>query len=139
MDELNRHIKQLDKLIGNKISRNVAALMIGETKNRIFTKGLASDNSAIGKYSAGYLKTRIRKGKTASSKVILQFEPRMVNDFSVIESGGKVGLGFTNDTSTDKSFWVENTYGKSIFDHTPGETTRVIKFYNQQTKRILNG
>ena len=56
----------------NKLELSVATTMQAVTNDRIFTQGKAADNSEIGTYSEGYLKTRKRNNWGSSNKVILQ-------------------------------------------------------------------
>ena len=121
----------------NKLEVSVATSMLAVTADRIFAKGLAADNAQIGTYSKDYLKTRVKKGYPASSKVILQAERQMANDFSVISSGSSLGLGFKNQTNADKSGWVEETYKKDIFKHTKDELGTLDKLIDKEIKKLL--
>jgi len=140
-DELKRHIKQLDKLlVPCGVDTEVLVAMHAVTTNRIFTNGKDSNGADIGKYSKAYLK--FRQGKGASgSKVILQSpsQPQMIHDFSVICGASGKGLGFKNNINFKKSFWVEETYNKDIFQHTPAEVKQVLREYNKVVKRTLRG
>jgi hypothetical protein len=109
------------------------------TADRIFTQGKAADGSSIGTYSEGYLKTRRKAGYPNSSKVILQATRQMDNDWSVISAGNSVGLGFKNSFNADKSEWVEETYNKSIFDHTEAELTLLESLIDKEINKVLNG
>jgi len=111
--------------------------MLAVTSERIFTKGLAANNAAIGKYSLPYLKTRAKKG-FSGRKVILQLTQQMSNDFSVVVEGNKIGLGFKNSFNADKSRFVELTYDKPIFDHTKKETNLLEKTYGKVLRQHFN-
>ena len=132
---LDKELKRLRALKGNAIDREVALKMLGVTTDRIFTLGKDANNSNIGTYSEGYIKTRKRKGKGSSSKVTLQFTQQMRNDFSVVQSGKNLGLGFKNSKNADKSRFVEDTYNKEIFGHTPQEIVILEKEYGKIIKR----
>jgi hypothetical protein len=63
----------------------------------------------------------------------------MVNDWSVVNTGDAIGLGFKNQTNADKSAWVEITYERSIFDHTKDELGVLQKVIDKTIKEVLNG
>lgn len=109
------------------------------TTDRIFTNGLDANGSSIGTYSKGYIKQRQKDNYPNSSKVILQATTQMVNDFSVINDGKKLGLGFKNSFNAEKSEWVEATYKKSIFKSTKDEANRAVEIFEAQVTKILNG
>ena len=137
-------LKQLVKTMNvlaktNKLELVVASTMLVVTADRIFAQGQAKDNSQIGTYSAGYLKTRVKNNYPNSSKVILQATRQMVNDWSVVNTGNAIGLGFKNQVNADKSGWVEETYGKPIFDHTESELGVLQKVIDKTIKEVLNG
>ena len=139
VDELKRHIKQLDTILDPvKVHKEVLTSMLAVTEDRIFTKGLDSRGSGIGKYSEEYAKFRAKKNLGGSKKVVLQFSQQMRNDFSVIIGPDGKGLGFKNNKNFDKSFFVENTYNKDIFSHTPSEERLITKLYGAIVKRHLN-
>ena len=107
------------------------------TAQRIFTEGKDKNNDQIGEYSEGYLKTRVREGYPNSKKVILQATRQMVNDWSVINQDNQIGLGFKNPANGDKSFWVEDTYSKEIFDFSNEELKLNEKVINDETTKFL--
>lgn len=123
----------------DKMETSVATSMLVVTADRIFAQGKDADNNQIGTYSAGYLKTRIRKNYPPSTKVILQAERQMVNDWSVINTQEALGLGFKNQFNADKSGFVEETYGKPIFKHTKDELNILQKLLDKEIKKALNG
>jgi hypothetical protein len=63
----------------------------------------------------------------------------MFQDFSVINKGKKLGLGFKNSFNAEKSEWVEATYKKSIFKSTKDEANRAVEIFEAQVTKILNG
>lgn len=123
----------------NALELSMATSMQAVTADRIFNQGKAADGSDIGTYSKPYLKTRVKKGYPSSSKVILQAERQMVNDWSVINAGKTLGLGFKNTTNADKSEFVEKTYKKPIFEHTKAELKLIDDLLGKGIKKILNG
>lgn len=123
----------------NVIERTVANSMLATTADRIFGQGKDASNTQIGTYSLGYQKTRIRKGYPNSTNVILQATTQMTNDWSVIQSGQGLGLGFKNQTNADKSGWVEDTYSKKIFAHTEQEKKVINALVQKTVSKIING
>ena len=137
---LNSLLKRMKTLENTrKAEIFMAQSMLAITSDRIFTKGKDSNNSEIGKYSLGYQKQRVKEGYPNSSKVILQATRQMVNDWSVVPTRDGIGLGFKNQHNADKSGWVEDTYGKDIFKHTPQEIKTATARFNQAVKKIING
>lgn len=131
--------KMSDLARTNKLELSIATSMQAVTADRIFNQGKAADNSDIGSYSDGYLKTRINKNYPSSRKVILQATRQMTNDWSVISIDSGVGLGFKNSFNADKSEWVENTYNKPIFKHTDKEIAQINELINIEVRKIING
>jgi len=108
-------LKSVDSLL-----RTIASSLLVEMKERIHEQGLNAQGSAIGTYTAQYLKRRIKAGKTASSKVVLSYTRQMQNDFKVIPIQGGYGLGFSNSFDADKAEWAQERFGK-IYALTPDE------------------
>ena len=59
----------------------------------------------------------------------------MANDWSVIQTGKQLGLGFKNSANADKSEWVEATYKKDIFKHTENEKQAINKLVDKEVKK----
>ena len=121
----------------DKIDREVLVSMQAVSSDRIFTKGQATSGGDIGRYSDAYQKTRKKKG-LSGGKVKLQFTQQMRNDWSVVVEGKKIGLGFKNSFNTEKSFFVEKTYKKPIFEHTKKEETLITRLYGKVIERHFN-
>lgn len=123
----------------NRIERKMAVDMLQVTAKRIFDDGKDANNSQIGTYSEGYLKQRRKDGYPNSKKVILQATTQMFNDFSVINTGQTVGLGFKNQKNAEKSKWVEDTYDKKIFYSTKQERIQANEIFSEYVSQLLNG
>lgn len=156
-------IKKMNALAKtSRMELSVATTMLGNTADRIFHQGKAADGNIIGKYTIGYAKQRAKVGLSISRKIILQgfmaTNPgtkanrnapgttnyttnytHMVNDWSVINTSEQLGLGFKNEFNANKSEWVEETYGKPIFEHTKDELTLLGKLLDKEIKKVLNG
>ena len=138
MNELKPLIAKLNILIKtDKAEKRVITSMLTAIKFRIFTDGKDATGSQIGKYSDGYMKQRQKKNYTSSNKVILQATKSMIGDWSIVSEGNKIGLGFKNSENTKKSFWVEETYSKEIFDQTKDEDDKLALLWDEEVRRIL--
>tara|TARA_R110000782_G_scaffold30274_2_gene75271 strand:+ start:534 stop:974 length:441 start_codon:yes stop_codon:yes gene_type:complete len=144
---LERTLKRLQILAKtNRAELAMAVSMLGTTTERIFEKGLDASGSSIGTYSAAYMKQRQKDNYPSSTKVILEATTQTRNDFSVINDGKKLGLGFKNSSGDkknpgplEKANFAESTYKKKIFQSTKGEAELAVKVFNEQVTRILNG
>ena len=134
----NKDIANLNVLLTDQVEKSVILTVHQQVKVRIFDRGQAANGSQIGRYSDPYVKQRIKKGLGSGKKVVLEFTGQMRNDFQVVEQGGQIGSGFLNKVNTDKSFWVEKTYTKQIFDLTDSEEQLVEDLYQQEVDAILN-
>ena len=105
---------------------------------RIFDDGKDASGAPIGEYSDEYLKRRAKKGLGTSKKVVLQFTGQMRNDFLLLQDGDNFGSGFTNQANADKSFFVEDTYNKKIFDLTKDEQELLQKLIDKKVDGTLN-
>ena len=135
MDQFINNINDIIKT--DKLERSVFGSVHANILDRIFSKGLDAKNTSIGRYSKGYLKTRIKNNWTASKKVILQFSGQMKNDFSLIKQGRQWGSGFKNSKNGNKSIWVEDTYDKAIFAPTKKEIKLANELYANEAIRLL--
>ena len=118
--------------------RAVSLSMLPVVHDRIHVEGKAADGSGIGTYSKSYLKyTRPKHSRSNDQKVILSLTRQMENDFSVVATSGKYGLGFKNDLNFDKATWAEQTYGKKIYALTNSERETAIKAAQEYTDGIL--
>ena len=118
--------------------RPVAFDMIDLITNRIHGDGKASDNSPIGNYSSNYLKLRERKFKRNSDpKVIISLTRQLENDYNVIATQRGYAIGFLNKHNFDKSQFVQQTYGKRIFDLTESERAIALEEINDLVNKAI--
>lgn len=158
MDELITFFNRVAKAIRSPRPRKIAATTaLALQKDRIFSKGQASDGSQIGQYSTNpisiskskqarntgqtYFKGGYSEYKTAVGKnpgyVNLRNTDQMMMDYGVIQDGDEVGLGFQNDVNRDKSNWMTDKYGKDIFDLNDREVDASINvLVEEQTKEF---
>lgn len=146
-------IADINRLLGNERALIAAAnSVLAAQKDRIFTKGNATDGSKIGTYGTkpisisrsrqarqtgktyfrgGYREYKSLIGKEASF-VNLQDTGQMMMDLGTTVLGrGEVGIGFSNQFNADKSNWAQDKYNKEIFSTSDSEDDlfdKVIQF-----------
>lgn len=124
---IDKMIKDLSLFDRDKITRIMAESTLGDMKRRIHQEGRNSAGGKIGTYSASYLKTRQKKGRTSDANVILSLTGQMENDFSIVPDEGGWGLGFKNDLNMDKHNWMEDLYSEVIYALTKSEESNMVK------------
>lgn len=84
----------------------------GRMKQRIFNKGLNSQNQSIGKYkSKSWIKTRSNRGRSVQ-KVDLEFSGDLRNSIQAVKDGNDVVLAVINDLNYNKAIGQELIQGK---------------------------
>lgn len=137
LNELIRKIKRVS--VHTKVTERVLQTIHVMTDQRIFRDGIDANNKLIGVYSKGYRKTRVRNNYPISRKVILQATGQMVNDYKfLILPGNNYGSGFSNSANFDKSMWVEDTYGKPIFELTDSEDKKMEVLLEKELTKFLS-
>ena len=138
-NDLNNFIKKTKALnLRDKVIRRVLQTVHVMTDQRIFRDGIDANGKLIGTYSEGYQKERRRKNYPISRKVILQATSQMVNDYKfLVLPAGNFGSGFSNTKNFDKSFWVEDTYDKLIFDLTDSEDKKMEVLLEKEMSKLL--
>ncbi len=137
--DLNNLIKKTKALnLRDKVIRRVLQTVHVMTDQRIFRDGIDANGKLIGTYSEGYQKTRRRKNYPISRKVILQATSQMVNDYKfLVLPDGNFGSGFSNTKNFEKSFWVEDTYDKPIFELTDSEDKKLELLLEKEMSKFL--
>ena len=137
---LERTLKRMQILAKtNRAELAMVASMKATITARIFEKGLDANNSSIGTYTPSYIKQRQKQNYPNSSKVILQATKQMLSDWSIINTGKRLGLGFKNSFNAEKSEWVESTYKTEIFSSTKDEAKLAVKIFSEEVTKIING
>lgn len=142
MDEFTGLIKKV-----NEAARSDRNLRISLTttlavhKPRIFKEGFDAKGSKIGTYSTKPIsiskdkqarntgKTYFKGGYAEYKRDIGKFQgfvnlrntDQMSQDYGLVGSGGNYGFGFQNSENYNKSQWMEQKYGKDIFDISKNE------------------
>jgi hypothetical protein len=78
--------------------------------NRIHVEGKKADGTEIGQYANSYMQVREKNNRGEDRKIILSLTRQMENDFSPVETGDQVGLGFNSTTNFDKATWMEERF-----------------------------
>jgi hypothetical protein len=129
IQRVNRAVKS------DQVMRASLTTVLAIHKPRIFQQGQDSAKSKIGKYSTKpisiskknqarntgktYFKGGYAEYKSAIGKggdVNFRNTDQMQMDYGIVQSGNSFGFGFNNDTNYDKSQWLQDKYGKDVFD-----------------------
>lgn len=97
--------QNLSEIDIDKMTRLQASSLMAEMRQRIHVKGLASDESPIGTYTPGYMKTRAKKGRNEGTKVVLSLTRAMENGMVLIPIDHGTGIGYTTSEQLQKARW----------------------------------
>jgi hypothetical protein len=99
-----------------------------------------------GKGGAGVFNRGAKKGqprpvynRTDKTEVVLSLSRQMENDMKNtgnIPVEGGYGIGYSNEHNYNKAMWVEETYGKKIWDFTEKEKQKAIDIVNRKVDEI---
>lgn len=127
-------------------------------KRRIFQEGQAADGSRIGTYSTnptsiskkqqaintgktyfkgGYAEYKSAIGKNPGYVNLRNTDQEMMDYNASVLSSNQWGLGFNNELNFDKSQWMEEKYGKDIFDQSENEGTVLENILRNTLDRYL--
>lgn len=143
---LARHTKRIAELKAtgvDAIMRTTAITMGGEIRERIHEEGKNSDDTPIGTYSVGYMKTRKKYNRGESKKVILSLTGQMENDFVAVAQNpvkvdGGYALGFNNPENNNKASHNNKRYGAEVYKLTQAEQKQTKEIIEYETSRFLN-
>lgn len=100
---ISKYSKLATKASVDSLLREIAQNMLRETRQRIHEKGKNASGGQIGTYNPKYIKTRVKKNRGTSSKVIFSLTGQMENDYKVMPVQGGYGLGFSNPLNVKKA------------------------------------
>lgn len=104
----------LQRIIDDRIFRTACFDSIALISLRIQNKGLRTNESPIGIYSAGYAKQRAKKGRQ-TSYIDLTLTGDMIDSLTFDKATyNEYVVGFGTKSSSDKADWNEERYG-SLF------------------------
>ena len=139
MNAIEQQIQALEELQKPQNINPILLTVHQQVKRRIHDQGRAANNSQIGTYSEGYLKTRRKKGLGGSRKVILELTGQMRRDFVPIKQGRYIiGSGFNNRLNLQKSKWVERTYRKVIYALTRKESNLLTELLQNKADKLTD-
>lgn len=114
-DELLNIVNKVNSAILSDKGRKIAlTTVLAQHKPRIFSDGLASDGSQIGRYSKKYGEYKSSIGKNPGY-VNLRNTDQMLSDYALIASEGQYAFGFQNSFNGEKAGWMTDKYNKEIF------------------------
>jgi hypothetical protein len=147
-----------DALRNDKAVRSGISTVLALQKQRIFVSGQDAKTGQIGQYSTkpisiarknqsrdtghtsfpgGYAQYKSEIGKNPGY-VNLQNTSQMFLDYSFhILGGDSYGLGFNNLLNFQKSQWMEQKYGKDIFQQSQSEGNILQRVIEEQLGRDL--
>lgn len=123
----------LQDIIANQdpILLAVSSGILSLVTNRIHVQGKRANGAAIGQYANSYMRERQANNRGTDRNIIFSLTRQMENDFTVVEAGGLIGLGFNNTTNAQKARWLEtrfpDTYALSAEEET--EMVLIIEDY----------
>lgn len=129
----------IEKLVENSDPILIAAAtgVLGEVTNRIHTRGQKTNNSEIGSYKDSYMYTREKNNRGSSRNIIFSITRQMENDFTVVSTGNRVGLGFNNDTNFKKATYLEQRF-PGTYTLSAEEQLIVVRVIDAYLNGILN-
>lgn len=93
--------------------------------------GVFSGEDKVGKARPNY-------NRGTDPKVIISLTRQLENDYAVIATTRGYGIGFNNVLNYNKSQWVQETYGKKIFNLTAEEKVLTGQIVNELTGKIIS-
>lgn len=149
--------KIVSAIKSDKPRRIAASSLLAIQKDRIFTKGKATDGSQIGTYStnpisisesrqarntgktyfpAGYAEYKTAVGKNPGF-VVLRNTDQMMGDFGVSVDGDSVTIGFQNKDNADKMGWMEEKYQRPIAENSDSEIDTFIEVLVREQNKMF--
>lgn len=125
-------------------------------KPRIFQSGQDANKSKIGKYSTkpisisrknqarntgktyfpgGYAEYKSAIGK--GGDVNFRNTDQMQMDYGIIQNGNEFGFGFQNNFNFEKSQWLQDKYGKDVFDLSEQELNVLGDVHLAEVEKML--
>jgi ribosomal protein S20 len=148
---------QIKRRLGNLTNETILRPAVQGVRQliqeRIHTDGKDSAGQAIGFYSNGYMKIRMKgerklKGgitekfakRSSDKKVVISLTRQLENDYAITPTQNGYGIGFKNSHNYDKSQWVQGKfiYNKRIFDMTKEEQEYVSNYVRELLIEQLN-
>lgn len=138
---INTISENLSNIDIDQMTRLQASSLMAEMRQRIHTKGLATDGNPIGTYTPGYMRTRQRHGRKEGDKVVLSLTRAMENSMVLIPIENGTGIGYTTAEQLQKAKWNDKraAYGsREIFAPTENERMMVEQIAQSFIEQHMN-
>lgn len=138
-------LKRMTGTIENEIVNSTNTIMLTAATGvlslvayRIHTAGEKANGTPIGTYSPAYYKYRQGKpfNRTDSTSIVFSLTRQMENDFSPVDIGSRVGLGFKNSHNYDKANYLEERF-KGVYTLSAEEATEVVAVINDYINGVF--
>lgn len=155
--EIDDLIKRITRAVKSEKAMRVAlSSVLSIHKPRIFQSGQDSNKSKIGKYSTkpisisrknqarntgktyfpgGYAEYKSAIGK--GGDVNFRNTDQMQMDYGIIQNGSEFGFGFQNSFNFEKSQWLQDKYGKDVFDLSEQELNVLGDVHLAEVEKLL--
>lgn len=155
--EIDQLIERITKAVkSEKAMRAALTSLLPVHKQRIFESGQDANKTKIGTYSTkpisiakdnqarntgktyfpgGYAQYKSEIGK--GGDVNFRNTDQMQADYGIIQNGDSFGFGFQNGFNYEKSQWLQDKYGKDVFDLTQQELDLVGDVHKAEVEKLL--
>jgi hypothetical protein len=155
--EIEALIDRITKAVkSEKAMRTALTSVLAVHKPRIFEGGQDANKSKIGKYSTkpisiskknqarntgktyfpgGYAEYKSAIGK--GGDVNFRNTDQMSQDYGIIQNGNDFAFGFQNDFNYEKSQWLQDKYGKDVFDLSEQELDLLGNVHQAEVEKLL--
>jgi hypothetical protein len=139
-------LRELDRLLDRpqvllnkeQLLRPILLSLLAWQRKRIFQDGTKSDGTAIGTYSASYIKyQRMQRNWGSSSRVILALTEALRHDYKIYKVGSRIGLGVSDKKNWKKIVMNEKRYGP-VFDLTRQEQALLRRLFSVRLRQLVN-
>jgi hypothetical protein len=136
---LLRKLQGLKANVVDKVTREVAAGLVGSNIGRIHNDAKAVDGSNIGDYVDGAYKNKREKLEKRTDKVNLSFSGQLSKEFSFEPTGTTVSVGFLTEYGANLHEVLEENYSKKIWGVTQEDERLAEEITTNRIKKYLNG
>jgi hypothetical protein len=155
--EIEALIERIHKAVrSEKAMRTALTSVMTKHKPRIFEGGQDANKSKVGKYSTkpisiskknqarntgktyfpgGYAEYKSAIGK--GGDVNFRDTDQMQMDYQIIQEGDQFAFGFQNGFNFEKSQWLQDKYGKDVFDLTEEELNLLGDIHKAEVEKLL--
>jgi hypothetical protein len=139
LSPLLRKLQGLKANVIDKVTREVAADLVGSNIGRIHNEAKAVDGSDIGDYADGSYKKKREKLQKRTDKVNLSFSGQLSKEFSFEPTGGTVSVGFLTDYGANLHEVLEENNNKKIWGVTREDEQFAEEITTNRINKYLNG